>query len=117
VKKAATITATKANPIAAPKAQAKPAPARRPEAPARAPRRRRGPANIFGADPHKHTLTATVLDCRGGALGARSFRVPGEGHRAMEAWALGFGPVERGGHRGRLGPGPPHGHVRGPART
>ena len=63
-----------------------------PKAPAKAPHRRRGLANIFGADPHKHTLTATVLDCRGGVLETRSFRVSGEGHRAMEAGALGLGP-------------------------
>lgn len=70
---------------------------------AKAPRRRPGPANIFGADPHKHTLTATVLDCRGGVLGTRSFRVSGEGHQAMEAWALGFGRVERWGIEGASG--------------
>jgi len=70
---------------------------------AKAPRRRRGPANIFGADPHKHTLTATVLDCRGGVLGTRSFKVSGEGHRAMEAWALSLGPVERWGIEGASG--------------
>jgi len=76
-------------------AEAKPSPAKA--------RRRRGPANIFGADPHKHTLTATVLDCRGGALGTRSFKVSGEGHRAMETWVLGFGPVERWGIEGASG--------------
>lgn len=26
-------------------------------------------ANVVGADPHKRTVTATVLDCRGGILG------------------------------------------------
>jgi hypothetical protein len=92
VTKAATrTTAAQAAPARAATAQAEKAEAK--PSPAKAPRRRRGPADIFGADPHKHTLTATVLDCRGGVLGARSFKVPGEGHRAMEAWALSFGPV------------------------
>ena len=43
--------------------------------------------NIVGVDPHKRTLTASVLDERGGVLGTQSFRVSGDGHRAMEAWA------------------------------
>jgi hypothetical protein len=43
--------------------------------------------NVFGADPHKRTVTATVLDERGGVLGTATFRVSGDGHRAMEAWA------------------------------
>ncbi|MGH9055691.1 MAG: hypothetical protein ACRDYY_07490 [Acidimicrobiales bacterium] len=51
------------------------------------------PGNVFGADPHKRTLTAMVLDCRGGVLGTEVFRVSGEGHRAMEAWAMAFGPA------------------------
>jgi hypothetical protein len=42
-------------------------------------------ANVVGADPHKRTLTASVLDCRGGVLGTKVFRVSGDGHRAMEA--------------------------------
>jgi hypothetical protein len=42
--------------------------------------------NVFGADPHKRTVTATVLDERGGVLGTETFRVSGDGHRAMEAW-------------------------------
>ena len=53
------------------------------------------PGNVFGADPHKRTLTATVLDCRGGVLGTRVFRVSGDGHREMEAWATSFGPIGR----------------------
>ncbi len=40
--------------------------------------------NVFGADPHKRTLTASVLDERGGVLGTATFRVSGDGHRAME---------------------------------
>jgi len=59
--------------------------------------------NTFGADPHKRTLTATVLDERGGVLGTAVFKVSGEGHRAMEAWALAFGPVARWGIEGAAG--------------
>lgn len=59
--------------------------------------------NVVGADPHKRTVTATVLDERGGALGTASFRVSGDGHRSMEAWALGFGPIVRWGIEGASG--------------
>jgi transposase len=59
--------------------------------------------NIFGADPHKRTLTATVLDERGGVLDTKVFKVSGEGHRAMEAWSLSFGPVVRRGIEGASG--------------
>src|SRR3954470_10027292 len=59
--------------------------------------------NLFGADPHNKTLTACVLDARGGLLGVRSFRVSGDGHREMEAWALEFGPVARWGVEGACG--------------
>jgi transposase len=61
--------------------------------------------NIFGADPHKRTVTATVLDERGGVLGTSVFNVSGAGHRAMEAWALSFGPVSRWGVEGASGTG------------
>ena len=59
--------------------------------------------NVFGADPHKRTVTATVLDERGGVLGTATFRVSGDGHRAMEAWALRFGPIARWGIEGACG--------------
>jgi hypothetical protein len=59
--------------------------------------------NVFGADPHKRTVTASVLDERGGVLGTETFRVSGDGHRAMEAWALGFGPIVRWGIEGASG--------------
>ena len=83
-------------------ADAKRSPAAPATAAPRAPRRAR-PANIFGADPHKRTLTATVLDCRGGVLGTRTFRISGDGHREMQAWATGFGLVERWGIEGASG--------------
>lgn len=62
-----------------------------------------GGGNVFGADPHRKTLTATVLDCRGGVVATETFRVSGDGHRSMEAWALSFGPVLRWGIEGAAG--------------
>jgi transposase len=67
--------------------------------------RRRGPGpshvlitpdhagNVVGIDPHKRTLTAAVVDARGGIVAAEHFRV--SGHRALEAWARSFGPIAR----------------------
>jgi transposase len=51
--------------------------------------------NVVGIDPHKRTLTAIVIDARGGVLAGEHFRVSGDGHRALEAWARSFGPVAR----------------------
>src|ERR671918_1560087 len=51
--------------------------------------------NVVGIDPHKRTLTAIVVDARAGILAGEHFRVSGDGHRALEAWALSFGPVVR----------------------
>jgi transposase len=48
-----------------------------------------------GIDPHKKTLTATVLDGRGGTVATASFKVSGVGHRALVEWATGFGTVRR----------------------
>jgi transposase len=56
--------------------------------------------NVVGIDPHKRTLTATVLDPRGGILASEHFRVSGEGHRALEAWAEQFGQIARWGIEG-----------------
>jgi len=55
--------------------------------------------NLVGVDPHKQTLTATVIDPRGGILAGEHFRVSGEGHRALEAWARQFGAIARWGLR------------------
>lgn len=69
--------------------------------------RRRGPGpssmligedragNAVGIDPHKRTLSAIVVDARGGIVAGEHFRISGDGHRALEAWALSFGPVVR----------------------
>ena len=54
-----------------------------------------GAGNAVGIDPHKRTLTAIVVDARGGIVAAEHFRISGDGHRALEAWALSFGPVVR----------------------
>lgn len=51
--------------------------------------------NDVGMDPHRKTLTATVLDGRGGTVATASFMVSGVGHRALLEWATGFGPVRR----------------------
>ena len=59
--------------------------------------------NVVGVDPHKHTLSATVLDERGGIIGTSHYRVSGDGHRALEAWALSFGAVTRWGIEGASG--------------
>lgn len=47
--------------------------------------------NMVGIDPHKLTLSAAVVDERGGILGCRHFKVSGDGHRALEQWVLSFG--------------------------
>jgi len=74
--------------------------------------RRRGPGpssvlttpdhagNVVGVDPHKRTLTATVADPRGGIVASGHFRVSGDGHRALEAWARQFGQIARWGIEG-----------------
>jgi hypothetical protein len=56
--------------------------------------------NVVGVDPHKRTLTATVADPRGGILASEHFRVSGDGHRALEAWARQFGQIARWGVEG-----------------
>jgi hypothetical protein len=56
--------------------------------------------NVVGVDPHKRTLTATVADTRGGILASAHFRVSGEGHRELEAWARQFGQIARWGIEG-----------------
>jgi transposase len=56
--------------------------------------------NVVGVDPHKRTLTATVVDPRGGIIASDHFRVSGDGHRALEAWARQFGEIARWGIEG-----------------
>lgn len=59
--------------------------------------------NCIGIDPHKHTLSATVADGRGGILGTEHFKVSGPGHRDLWTWATRFGPVTRWGVEGASG--------------
>jgi transposase len=59
--------------------------------------------NVVGVDPHKRTLTATVADAHGGVLASAHFRVSGEGHRELEAWARQFGQIARWGIEGSAG--------------
>ena len=56
--------------------------------------------NVVGVDPHKRSLSATVVDPRGGLLAGEHFRVSGDRHRALEAWARQFGPIARWGIEG-----------------
>jgi len=56
--------------------------------------------NVVGIDPHKRTLTATVVDPRGGVVASEHFRVSGEGHRELEVWARQFGQIARWGVEG-----------------
>ena len=35
--------------------------------------------NVVGIDPHKRTLTAVVVDARGGIVAAEHFKVSGDG--------------------------------------
>ena len=51
--------------------------------------------NVVGIDPHKQTLTATVVDPRGGIVASEHFRVSGGGHRALEAWGRQLGAIAR----------------------
>ena len=39
--------------------------------------------NAVGIDPHKRTLTAIVVDARGGIVAGEHFRISGDGHRAL----------------------------------
>jgi transposase len=59
--------------------------------------------NVVGVDPHKRTLTATVADARGGIVASEHFKVSGDGHRALEAWARQFGQIARWGVEGASG--------------
>jgi len=55
----------------------------------------RAGGTVVGADPHRRTVSVSVLDERGGELGIKHFNVSGVGHRAMWEWVRGFGPVCR----------------------
>ena len=56
--------------------------------------------NVVGVDPHKRTLTAVIVDPRGGIVASEHCRVSGDGHRSLEAWALQFGAIVRVGVEG-----------------
>lgn len=73
------------------------------EAPGRGHKDRDSQGNTVGIDPHKRTLSASVLDDRGGLLGTEHFNVSGDGHRALEHWALSLGPVATWGVEGAGG--------------
>jgi transposase len=56
--------------------------------------------NVVGVDPHKRTVSATVVDPRGAIVASDHFRVSGDGHRALVAWARQFGLIARWGVEG-----------------
>lgn len=60
---------------------------------------------IVGIDPHRRTLTATVIDERGVELGHEHFDSTTNGYQALLTWATEFGPVQRWGveNAGSLG--------------
>lgn len=62
-----------------------------------------GSGNMVGIDPHKHTVSASVVDDRGGMVDTGHFKVSGPGHRDLLAWAEQFGPVVRWGIEGASG--------------
>lgn len=47
-----------------------------------------------GIDTHGDVHVAVVLDHRGRRLGIRSFPTTSSGHRRLERWACGFGPID-----------------------
>lgn len=51
--------------------------------------------NVVGIDPHKRSLSAAVVDHRGGLLGCCHFPVSAKGHQALETWVLSMGSVLR----------------------
>jgi transposase len=46
-----------------------------------------------GIDPHKKTLSAAIIDGRGLIVAVEHFKVSGDGHRQLEAWAGQYGPI------------------------
>src|SRR5512144_2108300 len=72
--------------------------------------------NVVGIDPHKRTLTAAVVDARGGIVASEHFRVSGDGHRALEAWARHSDRSRAGGSRTRPAGAGTRGGVPGPPR-
>lgn len=47
-----------------------------------------------GVDTHADENVAAVLDAQGRLLGTASFPTTATGHRSLEVWALGFGPID-----------------------
>ena len=41
--------------------------------------------NVVGIDPHQRSLSAAVVDARGGVLACEHVRVSSDGHRALLA--------------------------------
>jgi transposase len=60
-------------------------------------------ANVVGVDPHRQTLTATVLDGRGAAVGHEHFPTTRAGFAQLLGWASAFGAIDRWGVEGASG--------------
>jgi len=60
-------------------------------------------ANVVGVDPHRQTLTATVLDGRGAAVGHEHFPTTRAGFAQLLEWASAFGAIDRWGVEGASG--------------
>lgn len=52
-------------------------------------------AMFVGIDSHKHTISACIIDSRGGVLSDRHFKISGDGHEGMLSWAHSHGQVLR----------------------
>ena len=61
------------------------------------------PGNIVGVDPHRKTLTATIIDARGGEIDHQNFPNTKAGHSDATAWATALGPIDRWGVEGASG--------------
>ena len=59
--------------------------------------------NTVGVDPHRKTLTATIIDARGGEIGHEHFPNTRAGHTDAVTWATACGPIERWGVEGASG--------------
>jgi transposase len=60
-------------------------------------------ANVVGVDPHRQTLTATVLDGRGATVGHEHFPTTQAGFAELLGWANAFGAISRWGVEGASG--------------
>lgn len=58
---------------------------------------------FVGIDPHKHSLTAAVIDQTGATIAVEHLPVTAAGHRSLASWADAHGQIERWGVEGAGG--------------